>query len=345
MTQLLKKSWKTCQVRREQGRKYKAGALLLCLLAILVASCSSNQSQQPGANRKTVQTDSGDTITYSTLPQDVLIRLFFGGGKVGSLQVTPEISIYGNGTFITGSGLQLQQGTLSDDALHNLLHQLTSTDNLLKLQRQTFDDIPDQNITLLQVALNGRNYQYVYGPFENLQESSQDAQDYHLLGNAISSIRQALNGPETAYTSQNQALLVYQTSRLDFTAVQNNAILQWPISDISLFDAAAYECGLIQPDPNNPRPNLDNGCLTYTVPSVAIEVDKTEAQRVANLLHDQQQTMFLEDGYYYVVMLRSLLPDEIAQHQLAMYGSNNQTYRSVPLKTGPIPTATTTTSS
>ena len=63
--------------------------------------------------------------------------------------MTPEISIYGDGTFITGPGLKLQQGSLSNDALQSLLHTLTSTDNVLQLQQQVFDDIPNQNATLL----------------------------------------------------------------------------------------------------------------------------------------------------------------------------------------------------
>jgi hypothetical protein len=310
--------------------------LVLCLLALLLSACDNGQSN----HHSTVQTDSGNSISYSLLPQDVLIRLFFGGGKVGQLEMTPEISIYGDGTFITGPGLQPLQGSLSTSSLQNLLHTLTSTDNLLQLHRQVFDDISDQNATLLQVTLDGKNYQFLYGPFGNLQESAQDTHEYQQLGNAISAIRNALAGPTTAYTSQQMALLVYQTFRADFTTAQNQALLNWPLSDLTLADTAAYECGNIPQDLTGP--NADNGCLLYTTPHVAYLPTTQDLQLVKKALNGQQQGMFIENSRHYIVLLRPLLPDEIAQKQLAMYGSNGQDYTPVPLQSGAIPVATAT---
>lgn len=316
-------------------RLWPLSLLCLCLLSLFVSACDSGTSA-PDTHRQVVQTDSGDTVLYSTQAQDVLLRLFFGGGKVGTLQVTPEISIYGDGTFITGPGLQPRVGKLSSDALQELLHTLTSTYNVLKLQRQIFNELPDQNITLLQVALNGKNYQFIYGAFNNLSESEQDRQDYQRLGNAISAIRDSLSGPTKTYTSSNKALLTYVTSRADFTY---DSALLWTVSGINLADAAAYECGLIEPDPNTPRTNLDNGCLIYTVPQVAIQPGQQDLRLITTLLRGQQEGMFMEDNAYYVVMLRPLLPDEIAHQQLAMYGSNAQDYTPIPLKKGAIPVA------
>lgn len=319
------------------GKSYRAAALFFCLLLFFLAACDSGTS---GPTHKQVQTDSGTSVTYSTLPQDVLIRIFYGGGKVGTLQMTPEISIYGDGSYITGPGLKPLQGSLSNDDLQNLLHTLTSTDNLLQLHRQTFDDIPDQNATLLQIALNGKNYQFLYGPFGNLQESTQDKQEYQQLGNAISAIRNALAGPETSYTSQKMALLVYQTFRADFTVAQNQTIPIWPLTDIVLSNTAIYECGAIPNDLTGP--NADNGCLTYTVPQAAFSPSQQDLQLIKATLRGQPQGMFLENNSHYVVILRPLLPDEIAQKQLAMYGSNTQNYTPVPLIEGavPVPTAT-----
>ncbi len=324
------------RLQRWPGRGYRGG-IVLCLLALFLVACDNGQNT---SHRQTIQTNTGSTITYSTQPQDVLIRLFYGGGKVGDLELTPEISIYGDGTFITGAGLQLQKGSLSSDAIQNLLQMLTSTDKLQQMHRQIFDDLPDQNVTLLQVALNGQNYQFIYGPFGNLAESSQDMQEYRQLGNAISAIKSALIGPESTYTSQKMALLVYQTFRADFTAAQNLAIPQWPLTDLSLANTAIYECGAIPQDQTGP--NADNGCLTYTAPLVAYLPSNQDLQGIEQALQGKQQGMFLEDGNYYVVMLRPLLPDEIAQNKLAMYGSNTQTYAPVPLKGGavPVPTAT-----
>lgn len=328
-------------IQPESRRRYSrlAVGLLLSLLAFLPVACTTGSTNDSN-HHKTVQTAGGNSVTYSTQPQDVLLRIFYGGGKVGTLEMTPEISIYGDGTFITGPGLQLQQGSLSSDTLQNLLQTLANTDNLLQLHRQVFDDIPDQNTTLLQVALNGKNYQFLYGPFGNLQENSQDMREYQQLGNAISAIRNALNGPQTPYVSQDMALLVYQTFRADYTSAQNQSIPIWPLNDIDLANAAIYECGTIPQDQTGP--NADNGCLTYTVPQVAYLPGKNDLQEIKSALLGKQQGMFLEDNSHYVVILRPLLPDEIAQQQLAMYGSNAQTYTPVPLKGGDIPTPTPT---
>lgn len=325
--------------RRKQklsGAGYRASALLLCLLVLFLAACDSETS----AHHQTVHTDSGSPVTYSTLPQNVLLRIFYGGGKVGTLEMTPEVSIYGDGTFITGPGLQLQQGTLSSDDLQTLLHTLTSTDNLLQLHRRVFDDVPDQNATLLQITLNGQNYQFLYGPFGNLQENSQDMHEYQQLGDAINAIRNALTGPTTPYTSQKMALLVYQTFRADFTVAQNQAIPIWSLSDIDLANAAIDECGVIPTDETGP--NADNGCLIYTVPRAAYLPNTQDLRLIKDALHGQQQGMFLENNSHYVVILRPLLPDEAAQNQLAMYGSNAQDYAPVPLQSGAIPVPTVT---
>jgi hypothetical protein len=342
MTQIMRRLHLACQQLTNRRRtNYLAGTLLLCLLGLFLVACDANTSKQNSNQHQSVQTDSGTTITYSTRSQDVLIRLFYGGGKVGTLEFTPEISVYGDGTFIAGPGMQLKQGSLSTNQLQSLLHTLTSTDNLLQFQRQTFDDIPDQNATLLQMALNGKNYQFIYGPFGNLQESAKDVHAYQQLGNAISTIRNALVGPLTTYNSTQKALLVYQTFRADFTQTQNLALPDWPLTDIDPANTAIYECGIIPLDLTGP--NADNGCLVYTIPHIALLLSQNDLQILKSVLPASQQQMFLSNGDYFVALLRPLLPDEIAQKQLAMYGSDNQTYTPVPLKGGPVPIPTITT--
>src|SRR5258708_20227258 len=188
--------------------------LLSCFLGCSLAACgigTGNSGQNTTVHQQSVQTDSGTPVTYSTQAHDVVVRIFHGGGKVGTLEITPDVSIYGDGTFITGPGLQLQQGSIDSGKLQDLLHTITSTDHLLQLHQQVFDDIPDQNVTLLQINLNGKNYQFTYGPFGNLLESTQAIQEYQRLGNAISTINNALTGPVNTYISQDQALLVYNT--------------------------------------------------------------------------------------------------------------------------------------
>jgi hypothetical protein len=316
------------------NRRRRAGLLLL--LAVLLVACDWGQS----SHHQTVQIDSGGTVSYSTLPQDVLVRIFSGGGKVGRLELSPEISIYGDGSFITGPGLHPQQGSLNTDQLQSLLHTLTSTDTLLQLHQQVFADVPEQNVTLLQLALNGKNYQFTYGPFGNLQENTEQMHEYRQLGNAISAVRNALHGSEHPYLSSHMALLVSQTFRIDFTVDQTQTIPTWPINAIVLADTAIYECGSIPPDLTGP--NADNGCLTYTVPRAAYLPGRRTLLAIQTALKGHMEQLFIENGSYYVVILRPLLPDELGLQQLAMYGSNSQSYTPVPLTTGAIPVPTVT---
>ena len=83
------------------------------MIIILFTACDSNANTPTTSNAKqTLSISSGSTITYNSRPQDVLIRTFYGGGKLGTFEMSPEISIYGDGTYILGPGLQMQQGKL-----------------------------------------------------------------------------------------------------------------------------------------------------------------------------------------------------------------------------------------
>jgi hypothetical protein len=310
----------------------RIAALLLCLLVAFVAACTGNSAQ-------TILAENGSSITYNTLPQSVLLRMFYGGGKVDPLELTPDVSVYGDGSFIIGSGLQPAEGAISNSQLQSLLHTLVNTDDLLQLQRRTFADIPDESVTLLQLTLSGKNYQFVYGPFGHLAESSQDLHAYQQLGNAITAIRNALTGSVKAYTAQKMALLVSQTFRFDFTEAQVRTIPVWHVNHLDLAQAATDECGSNPPDPT--RPNADSGCLVDTAPHVAIQPDAETLHLILDLLPRSLQRLFQENGNYYIVMLRPLLPDEIVQQYLAMYSSNVESYNAtlVPLQTGAIPGA------
>lgn len=309
--------------------------IILCSLMILLAACDSNSNASPANNIKhTLSTTSGSIIAYSTRPQDVIIRTFYGGGKLGTLEMSPEISIYGDGMYILGPGLKMRQGQLQADALQQLLNRLVDTYGLLRLNRQQFYDVPDQNATLLQLMLNDSQYEFLYGPFGNLQESAQDTDEYQRLGKALSSITEALVGPTHNYASQKMALLVHQT----FSPDLSQTIPYWYFQDFTLFQLATYECGPIPPDETGP--NADTGCLTYTVPHTALLLNTQQIQEVMALLLGQEQGVFLEGGLYYSVVLRPLLPDELAQKMLAMLGSQELSYAGVPLHEGAVPTPT-----
>ncbi|MGZ6366751.1 MAG: hypothetical protein ACXWPS_12365 [Ktedonobacteraceae bacterium] len=311
--------------------------ILCCLIVILVTACDSNAHTTSTSNvKQTLSISSGSTITYNSRPQDVLIRTFYGGGKLGTFEMSPEISIYGDGTYILGPGLQMQQGKLQTSTLQQLLNKLVESYGLLKLSKQQFYDLPDQNATVLQLMLNDKTYTYLYGPFGNMQESAQDKSEYQRLGDALTSITEALVGSTHSYTSHQMVLLVHQT----FSPDLSQSIPTWSFQDFSLFQLSTFECGLIPTDLTGP--NADTGCLIYTVPHTALLLNTQQLQQLTILLHGQDQAVFLEKGAYYSVTLRSLLPDEIEQKSLAMFGSQELNYTGVTLTTGPVPIPTPT---
>ncbi len=309
---------------------------LLCIIILLFTACGSTPKTTSKVKNQSISTTNNGVITYSASPQDVLIRTFYGGGKLGSFEYSPEISMYGDGSYILGPGLQMRQGQLSSDALGQLLHTLVDTNGLLKFTTKRFYDVPDQNATFLQLMLNGTSYVFQYGPFGNLQESAQDMDAYHRLGAALTSITSALNGPTHPYTGKQMALLVHQ----DFNPDLSRTIAYWSLPDFNLYNLAVYECGATPLDQTGP--NGDTGCLTYTVPHNALLLSEQQQQTIISLLNGQPQGVFLDLGQYYSVTLRPLLPDEIVQKTLAMLGSAELDYIGVPLQDGPVPTATPT---
>jgi len=310
--------------------------MAFCLLCMMLAACAGPSVSLPAGNNQHSLSTSSGPITYSTSPNDVLVRTFHGGGNLGTLEISPEISIYGDGTYILGPGLYMQQGKLDNNALDRLLHTLVDTDGLLVLKRQQFYDLPDQNATLLQLTLNGKQNEYLYGQFGNLQESTGDMDEYHRLGNALASIVQALSGPLQTYDGIAMALLAH----LDFNADLTQTIPPWTFPDFTLNQVATYECGLIPPDQTGP--NADTGCLTFTVPHAAQLLTAQQLQAISSLLNGHRQGIFYDQGLYYTVAIRPLLPDELPAQMLAMFGSRELSYVTVPLNKGPIPTITPT---
>jgi hypothetical protein len=307
---------------------------LLCLLSILLAACNSSANVPPTpttSSNSTVATNNG-TITYKTGPADVLIRTFYGGGNTANLAFSPEISIYGDGTYILGPGLQMHQGRLSTDTLQQLLHTLVNTDGLLNFSRQQFYDVPDQNANLLELALNNKHFEFVYGKFGTLQESSHDMDEYHRLDHALTTITETLKGQTSLYSNRSMTILVHQ----DFSPDLTQTIPIWSLKDLSLGQLATFECGIIPPDETGP--NADTGCLTFTIPHYAFLPTAQQLTAINMQLRGQPQGEFIEQGLYYRVVVRPLLPDELLQSTVAMFGSQELTYVGVPLHRGPVPT-------
>nr|MDQ2907363.1 hypothetical protein [Chloroflexota bacterium] len=306
---------------------------MLCLLGILLASCSSD-TQPASGTAHPQQRIANNTISYSISAQDVLIRTFRGGGHRGTLDLSPQISIYGDGTYILGPGLNMRQGRIDTNGLQQLLNTLVNTDGLLSLKRQQFYDIADQDATILQLSLNERHYQFLYSKFGSRQESQQDMDAYHHLEQALSAITTALNGATQPYTNSTQALLAYQ----NFSPNLSQSIPTWDLPDFTLNQLATFECGPVPQDITGP--NADSGCLEFNIPRNALLLTDGQARRITGLLHGHLSGEFYEPstGLYYMIMLRALLPDELPLKTLAMYGSEYIDYTGVPLYSGTVPT-------
>ncbi len=274
-----------------QSKSYSA-YVILCLLATLLTACSGSgnttSASKNGKSTRALPTNNG-IITYSTNPNDVIVRTFYGGGNFGTLAFSPEMSIYGDGRYILGPGLQMREGRLDTDSLQQLLHALVDADGLLSFTQTQFYDVPDQNATLLQLTL------------------------------------------KHPYSNATMTVLVHQ----DFSPDLTQNIPVWPLPDFTLSQLAIFECGIIPPD--QVGPNGDTGCLTFTVPRVAYLPNRRQIQTIRSLLNNQQQGEFLEQGLYYRLVMRPLLPDELPLKTVAMLGSNELSYKGVPLQSGPIP--------
>ena len=316
-----------------QSKSYSA-FIILCLLAILLTACSGSanatSSATSGKNTREMTTNNG-TITYSTGPNDIILRTFYGGGNFGTLELSPEISIYGDGRYILGPGLQMSEGRLDADSLQQLLHTLVDTDGLLSFTQTQFYDVPDQNATFLQLTLNNKYYEFQYGTFGTLQESEQALDEYHRLDRALTTIREAFKGPTHPYSNDTMIVLVHQ----DFSPDLTQNISTWPLPDVTLSQLAIFECGIVPQD--QVGPNGDTGCLTFTVPQVAYLPNAGQLHTIKASLKNQQGEFF-EQGLYYHLMMRPLLPDELPLMTVAMLGSNELSYKGVPLKSGLVPT-------
>ncbi|HZU00018.1 MAG TPA: hypothetical protein VFA10_10170 [Ktedonobacteraceae bacterium] len=309
----------------------------ILLFGILLVACTSsppstNPSSQHNSSSNITSNSPIQPITYSTHPHDVLIRTFYGGGLYGSLSFGPNISIYGDGTYLLGID---RQGKLSTKDLQQLLYRIVDTYGLLNFHQRQFADIQDQDATFLELALNGKQIEFMYGSFGNQPESTQAMDEYHRLEKALKAITEALHGPTQPYRGTSVALLARQTFSPDLT----KTIPQWSLPDFSLSQVAVYECGVIPTDETSR--NAEIGCLNYTIPKNALLLTESQLKAIKAQLQNQQQGTFSERGIYYSVFLRPLLPDELINKTLAMFGSAQGGFQGVTLLVGKVPPAPT----
>ena len=266
----------------------------------------------------------------------MLIRTFYGGGLKGTFNLAPQISIYGDGTYILGVS---RQGKLTTNTLQQLLNNLVDSDGLLSFKRQQFFDIPDQDATFLELNIDGKHLELMYGAFGSQPSSTEDKSEYQRLGKALTTISRTLQEPSSPYKGKNSALLAFQT----FSANLQQNIPDWPIFDFTLAQAAAFECGLIPEDDVSSNPTIS--CLLFTIPAHAILLNAEQVQSIEAALNGKQQGDFFENGQYYTVILRPLLPDELQEKTLSMFGSSQTQFIGVPLLDGTVPPVPTPTPS
>lgn len=306
----------------------------LCLLcSILLTACSGGDSAPKTAQVPHTVNGSNEPVTYSINAQDVLIRTLYGGGLKGTLSISPQISIYGDGTYVLGLN---RKGKLNSDELQQLLNALVNTYGVLNFKHQQFVDMPDLNATFLELSLNGKGTELVYGSFRDPAESAQDRDEYQRLGAAITAINQALKGPTQPYQGSRYVLLARQIFNPDFT----QTIPGWPLTEYSLEHVTLFECGALPPDDTSP--NKESGCLKYTIPQHTVLLNNEQAQTLKERLDNHLQGTFREFGIYYEVTLRPLLPDELARKQVAMFGSAQSGYKGISVQEGAIPVITPT---
>jgi hypothetical protein len=301
---------------------------ILCLTLLISLILSSCNEDQPSAQTATVK-NAASQITYSTKAQDVVIRTYYGGGHYGTLPLGPQLSLYGDGTYVIGLE---NQGKLTNDAMEKLLFTLVDTDGLLSFKRQQFSDVPDQNSTFLEVNLNGKHTELVYSNFGSRPESSQDLDEYQRLGKALTTLKESLNGMTQPYSTNKYVLLVHETATPDRT----QAIQTFDLPDFTLAQAAQFECGPNK-DESPTSGNPIGPCLQYTRPLGALILKDDQLQEVKTLLGGQQEGQLVQLGLYYDVRLRPLLPDELSSKKLAMLGSSQSTYQDIPLVEGKPP--------
>jgi hypothetical protein len=284
------------------------------LFLIVLNACDSGNTGTISAG--------GQSINYNTGTQDVVVRTLYGGGLYGSFATGPQVSIYGDGTYILGLE---QQGKLSSDDLQKLLNTVVGTYDLLDMKRLHFSDMPDQNATYLELYLNGKSYEFAYGTFGSQPQSKQDLDEYDRLGKAITALNEGLNGQTQAYNATTYALLARQNFNPDA-----NTSLAPDLAGFTLAQAAKYICGEVPTNENTP--NRETGCLKYTRPQNALLLNASQVQTLKNKLGNTREGTFQEGENYYTVVLRPLLPDEQVQKKLAMFGSSQSKYEPVPLQ-------------
>ncbi|MBO0782241.1 MAG: hypothetical protein J2P37_25770 [Ktedonobacteraceae bacterium] len=319
-------------MRSQRARRFCLlfGCFLLAS-SVLLAGCTNAPPKTAEVPHNDPSSGSSEPVTYSTSAQDVIIRTLHGGGLQGSLSLSPQISIYGDGTYILGLN---RQGKLDSDGLQQLLSDLVNTYGVLNFKRQQFNDIPDQNATFLELSLNGKGIELVYGAFSNPTETEQDHEEYQRLGAAITAINNALKGPTQPYHGSRYVLLARQIFHLDYTQTTP----YWPLTDYTLSQLALYECGAVPPDDTSS--NQEAGCMKYTIPQHAVLLNNSQLQALRTSMNKRSQGTFIESGSAYEVTLRVLLPDELAKKHLAMLGSAQSNYKAVPLQEGAVPIIT-----
>jgi hypothetical protein len=333
---------------KNKGHKHlqTTSALLLSIvcIALFFAGCDTSVASTQQSTHSTTFTGSStqQQITYNTSANDVVLRTLYGGGLKGTLNLGPQISLYGDGTYILGLN---RRGQLDTNTLQQLLNTLVDTDGLLTFKRQLFFDIPDQDATFLEFNINGKHEELMYGAFGSQPETAQDKDEYQRLGEALATISHTLQQDATTsfrsntFRSNTFALLVRQT----FSANLQQTIPDWPVVDFTLAQAAAFDCGLIPEDDVSTNP--ETACLKFTIPEHAILLTTAQIASIEAALNGKQQGDFFEDGEYYTVFLRPLLPDELQSKTLAMFGSAQSQFIGVPLLESTVPPVPTPTPS
>ena len=255
--------------------------------------------------KQTVSTGGGSSVTYSTNPSSLVVRVDLTGGFVPVETIftnLPVVSVYGDGSVITsGPQIMIYPGPVVPNLLVRKLDAagmqavLTAAEEAGVLT-EPFDygqppvaDVPDTGVT---VNVNDKSYTQganaLGGDFgtENLTQAQIDARaKLSKFVDSMSNLETLVGaehiGPEQPFTITGWRLRATVADQLP-TGEPAPTVVPWPVPSLAL--ASVGECTAVTGD---------------------VGAQVTDTMTTAN-----QLTFFTDAGKTYQVLARPLLPDE-----------------------------------
>ena len=256
--------------------------------------------------KQTVSTGDGSSVTYSTNPSSIVVRVETTGGFVPVETIftnLPAVSIYGDGSVITtGPQVMIYPGPVVPNLLVRKLDVAgmqavlsAAQDAGIRTEPIDYGQPPVADVPNTVVTVNANDTSYTQSAnalgmdeaTSGLTQSQVDARaKLSTFVNSMTDLETLVGadhiGPEQPYTIAGWRLRATVTDELP-TGEPAPTVVPWPVTSVPL--ASVGECAAV------------------TDPAKATQV--TDTMTKAN-----QLTFFTEAGITYQVLARPLLPDE-----------------------------------